>query len=260
MVLISLRYSNMSKIIYGFHSVINYIKTTPNLVEEIYIDNTRQDKRQQELSNLANEYNITLINKTINELNTLVKSKTHQGVVAKVKPTAKLTLNEVLTGLTNNSTAQILILDGITDPQNLGAIIRTAECFGVDAIILPKDNSANIDNLSVAKTSSGAVNNVPVVTVNNLNQAMDTLKEHGFWIAGTCLDKKSVNLFEFKFQGKIAWVMGSEGSGIRRLVMENCDYLVTIPLKGATQSLNVSVATGVVLAYANFMQNSFTDK
>ena len=89
---------------------------------------------------------------------------------------------------------------------------------------------------------------------------MDTLKEHGFWIAGTCLDKKSVNLFEFKFQGKIAWVMGSEGSGIRRLVMENCDYLVTIPLKGATQSLNVSVATGVVLAYANFMQNSFTDK
>ncbi len=248
----------MSKIIYGFHSVYNYIKTTPNLVEEVYIDNNRQDKRQQELSNLANECNIKLVSKTVNELNTLVKSKIHQGVVAKVKPPAKMTLNEVISGL--NTTAQILILDGITDPQNLGAIIRTAECFGVDAIILPKDNSANIDNLSVAKTSSGAVNNVPVVTVNNLSQAMDTLKEHEFWIAGTCLDKKSVNLFEFKFQGKIAWVMGSEGSGIRRLVMENCDYLVTIPLKGTTQSLNVSVATGVVLAYASFMQNSFTDK
>ncbi len=248
----------MSKIIYGFHSVINYIKTAPNLLEEVYIDNTRQDKRQQELSNLANENNIKLTNKKVNELNSLVKNKTHQGVVAKVKPTAKVTLNEVVAGL--KATAQILILDGITDPQNLGAIIRTAECFGVDAIILPRDNSANIDNLSVAKTSSGAVNNVPVVSVNNLNQAMDTLKEHEFWIAGTCLDKKSVNLFEFKFQGKIAWVMGSEGSGIRRLVMENCDYLVTIPLKGTTQSLNVSVATGVVLAYANFMQNSFTDK
>ncbi len=248
----------MSKIIYGFHSVSNYIKTTPNLVEEVYIDNNRQDKRQQELSNLANECNIKLVSKTVNELNTLVKSKIHQGVVAKVKPPTKMTLNEVISGL--NTTAQILILDGITDPQNLGAIIRTAECFGVDAIILPKDNSANIDNLSVAKTSSGAVNNVPVVTVNNLSQAMDTLKEHEFWIAGTCLDKKSVNLFEFKFQGKIAWVMGSEGSGIRRLVMENCDYLVTIPLKGTTQSLNVSVATGVVLAYASFMQNSFTDK
>lgn len=250
----------MSKIIYGFHSVNNYIKMTPNLIEEIYIDQNRSDKRQQELNNLAGEFNIKIINKPVSELNTLVKSKTHQGVVAKVKPTTKPVLNEVLLELKDKTTAQILILDGITDPQNLGAIIRTAECFGVDAIIIPKDNSANVDNIAVAKTSSGAINNLPVITVNNLNQAMDTLKENEFWIAGTSLDKKSVNLLDFKFQGKIAWVMGSEGSGIRRLVMENCDYLVTIPLKGSTQSLNVSVATGVILAYTNFMQNSFTDK
>ena len=250
----------MSNIIYGFHSINNYLKMTPNLIEEIYFDQTRQDKRQQELSNLANELGIKLISKSIKELDTLVKSKPHQGVVAKVKPTAKQSLSDVLINIKDKSNAQVLILDGITDPQNLGAIIRTAECFGVDAIILPKDNSANIDNLTVAKASSGAVNNLAVVTVNNLNQAMETLKEHEFWIAGTCLDKKSVNLYDFKFKGKIAWVMGSEGTGIRRLIMENCDYLVTIPLKGITQSLNVSVATGVILAYANHMQDLFTDK
>ena len=250
----------MNKIIYGFHSINNYIKTNPGLVEEIYIDQNRSDKRQQELNNLANEFNIKIINKTVNELNTLAKNKTHQGVVAKVKPITKPTLTEVLLELKDKDTAQILILDGITDPQNLGAIIRTAECFGVDAIILPKDNSANVDNMTVAKTSSGAVNSLPVITVNNLNQAMDTLKENEFWIAGTSLEARSVNLYDFKFQGKIAWVMGSEGTGMRRLIMENCDYLVTIPLKGRTQSLNVSVATGVVLAYANFMQNSFTGK
>ncbi|MBP9742361.1 MAG: RNA methyltransferase, partial [Burkholderiales bacterium] len=137
---------------------------------------------------------------------------------------------------------------------NLGAIIRTAECFGVDAIILPKNNSANINNAIVAKVSSGAINNLAIITVNNLAQAMEELKDHGFWIAGTGLAKDAINLFEFKFDGKLAWVMGNEGSGMRRLVQEHCDYVVTIPLLGNTQSLNVAVATGIVLAYANFMQ------
>jgi 23S rRNA (guanosine2251-2'-O)-methyltransferase len=250
----------MSNIIYGFHSVSTYIKNTPNLVEEIYFDQNRRDKRLQELNNLAAQFGVSLINKSANELNALANGKTHQGIVAKVKQIVKLGLTQVLAELKDKQSAQILILDGITDPQNLGAIIRTAECFGVDAVILPKDNSAHTDNPIVAKTSSGAVNNLPIITVNNLNQAMDTLKEHEFWIAGTCLDQKSVNLFEFKFQGKLAWVMGSEGNGIRRLIMENCDYLVNIPLKGSTQSLNVSVATGIILAYTNYIENSFTDK
>jgi 23S rRNA (guanosine2251-2'-O)-methyltransferase len=122
----------------------------------------------------------------------------------------------------------------------------------VYAIIVPKNNSANIDNPLVAKASSGAVNTTTVITVNNLSQAIDQLKQHDFWIAGTALSPNATNLFDFKCNKKIAWVLGNEGSGMRRLVSENCDYLVTIPMQGVTGSLNVSVAAGVVLAYTRF--------
>lgn len=244
----------MSKYIYGFHSITTYIKNHPHNIEMIYCDNSRQDKRQQELVALAKENNIALTKVPAIELNNLTKTTTHQGAAAKVKSITQPTLKEILINLENKKNAQILILDGITDPQNFGAIIRTADCFGVDAIIIPKDNSANTDSAIVDKTSSGAINNIAVISVNNLSQAMELLKEYEFWIAGTSLGKNSINLFDFKFEGKLAWVMGSEGTGIRRLVQETCDYLVTIPMQGNTQSLNVSVATGVVLAYANFMQ------
>ena len=245
----------MSNLIYGFHSVTNYVKNNPGSIEQIYFDIKRKDKRQQELITLTVKHDIKTSMLSDSELNNLTGTTTHQGVAAKVKPLVKLTLNQILESLKNKTAAQILILDGITDPQNLGAIIRSAECFGVDAIILPKDNSANTDNAVVAKASSGAINNLPIITVNNISQAMETLKEHEFWIAGTCLSPNSINLFDFKFSGKLAWVMGNEGSGIRRLVQENCDYLIKIPLQGNTQSLNVSVATGIVLAYANYMQD-----
>lgn len=240
-------------IIYGFHSINNYIKINHSLVEIIYVDLARKDKRQQELISLVESHGIKISFIKGHELNTISNTTTHQGVVAKVKKLAKPTLLEVLTGLKDKKNAQILILDGITDPQNLGAIIRTAECFLVDAIILPKDNSANTDSPSAIKAASGAINNMSIVTVNNINQAMDTLKEHEFWIAGTSLGTDSISLYDFKFSGRLCFVMGSEGNGIRRLVRENCDYLVTIPINGTTQSLNVSVATGIVLAYANYM-------
>ncbi|HMT02493.1 MAG TPA: 23S rRNA (guanosine(2251)-2'-O)-methyltransferase RlmB [Burkholderiales bacterium] len=141
----------------------------------------------------------------------------------------------------------------MTDPQNLGAIIRTADCFNVDAIILPKNNSANVDNAIVSKTSSGAINFIPIITVNNISQTIENLKKNDFWIAGTSLSPNSINLFNFKPQSKLVWVMGSESTGMRRLTTESCDYLVTIPTSGTTQSLNVSVATGIVLAYTRFM-------
>ncbi len=244
----------MSNLIYGFHSITNYIKNNPSLVVQIYVDNSRKDKRQQDLTALAAAHKIKTSLISYNELNNLTHVSTHQGVAAEVKQLVKPTLNQVMSDLKDRTSAQILILDGITDPQNLGAIIRTAECFGVDAIILPKDNSANTDNAIVAKTAAGAINNLSIISVNNVSQAMETLKENEFWIAGTGLDKTATNLFEFKFQGKLAWVMGNEGNGMRRLTQENCDYIIKIPLKGITQSLNVSVATGIVLAYANYMQ------
>ena len=243
-----------SKLIYGFHSVISSINANPQQIEIIYVDNKRRDKRQEQLTTLAQLHNITLINVTTIELEHLVKIKSHQGVAAKIAITAKVqpNLKEFLATLDNKVQAQILILDGITDPHNLGAILRTADCFGVDAIILPKNNSANIDNPVVAKTSSGAISNLVIIHVNNIAQTIEILKEHQFWIAGTSIGDRAQSLFEFKCTGKLAWVVGNEGSGMRHLVAENCDYLLTIPTTGKTESLNVSVATGIILAYINF--------
>ncbi|MDQ5920947.1 MAG: rRNA (guanosine2251-2-O)-methyltransferase [Pseudomonadota bacterium] len=256
----------MSVLIYGFHSINSYIKpknnsnkdikqdnssASFNSIEIVYFDDNRQDIRQQQLLNQVRELGIPVSMVTTEELNKLTKVKTHQGVAAKVKRVdlGAYTLKDVLLQIQDKDNARVLILDGITDPHNLGAIIRSCDCFGIDAVILPKNNSANVDSPIVVKTSSGAVNNIPIITVNNLSRAMEDLKDNGFWIAGTGLGEGCINLFEFKFSGKLAWVMGSEGSGMRRLVREHCDYLVTIPMLGNTQSLNVSVAAGIVLAH-----------
>lgn len=239
----------MAKFIFGFHSIESYIKTNPTKIDRLYINMERRDKRQQDLITLAKSYNIYIEESTPAKLDSLSsKTANHQGVVAQIQPLTPPNLDEFLQSIKHLKTAIILILDGITDPQNFGAIIRTSDCFGVSGIIIPKDNSVSYDNDVVAKVSSGAVYNVPIITVNNLSRAMETIKEQDFWIAGTVLDEKAVNLFDFKPSDKIAWILGNEGSGIRRLVKENCDYYVTIPLYGNTQSLNVAVATGVVLA------------
>jgi 23S rRNA (guanosine2251-2'-O)-methyltransferase len=246
----------MRNLIYGFHSVTSYLKQNPHGIDSIYLDSKRNDKRLQQVLTLAAHHHIAVELVVTEKLNQLLSHTNHQGIIAKVSSSLSQpkTLDEVLNTLGNKPDALVLILDGITDPQNLGAIIRSADCFGVDAVIIPKDNSASVDNPVVAKVSSGAIYSLPVLTVNNINRTMDKLKEHEFWIAGTSLRQNSINLFEFKFQGKLAWVMGNEGSGIRRLITENCDYLISIPMLGQTQSLNVSVATGVVLAYTKFMQ------
>ncbi len=246
----------MHNLIYGFHSIISSIRAKPQSLETIYIDSKRQDKRAQELINLASLHKIKIKMASSSELSSLSSTDSHQGVIATIKTKTMPTLKDLINELEAKANATILVLDGITDPHNLGAIIRTADCFGVDAIILPKNNSANIDNPVVAKVSSGAINNISVITVNNISQTLDTLKQHQFWIAGTALDPIAVNLYEFKPSNKMVWVMGNEGTGIRRLVTEHCDYLVTIPMLGKTQSLNVSVATGIVLSYINFTQKS----
>ncbi len=238
--------------IYGFHSVLAAISNSLDNIDHILIDSNRNDKRLNNLLELIKNHKISF--KYVKDLDKLVGENTHQGVAAAIKShiSKPTELKDLLNNLDKEDNAIILILDGITDVHNFGAIIRSAECFGVQAIIVPKNNSANINNPIVAKVSSGAVNTIPIITVNNLSRSIEQLKEHDFWIAGTALAENSINLFEFKCNKKIAWVMGNEGSGMRRLVTENCDYLVTIPMQGTTQSLNVSVATGVVLAYTRF--------
>lgn len=246
----------MKNLIYGFHAIEAYLKANPELIELVYIEpKKQQDQRIKELTT-----NLAKLEITFNycELDKVIKNShklNHQGVIAYLKsdslsPQDSFTnLKDALQEICNNEQSIVLILDGITDPHNLGAIIRTCDCFKVDLIILPKNNSANINNPIVAKTSSGAISHIPVITVNNLSTAIQTLKECDYWIAGTSLEPHSVNLFEFKVPSKLTWVMGSEGKGMRRLIKENCDYLVTIPMYGNTSSLNVSVATGVILSY-----------
>lgn len=248
----------MSNLIYGFHSVIGFIKNNVQYIDVMYIDQNRKDKRQNECLVLIKQYNVPFEFVNNERLNSLVGTVNHQGIVARIKMQKKImpNLDLLLEGFRDKKNALILILDGITDTHNLGAIIRTADCFGVDMIIVPKDNAANADNPVVAKVSSGAVNNIPIITVNNLNRTIELLKNHEFWIAGTSLTNTSVELFDFRADGRIAWVMGSEDHGIRRLVAKNCDYLVTIPMFGKTQSLNVSVATGVILSYTRLRQQN----
>lgn len=241
----------MTNYIYGFHSIEATMLNAPANIDHILISNSRKDKRLNHLLELAKTHKIAI--KYVDDLDHLTATNKHQGVAAAIKISEiKLDLKELLNSLDIKENAIILILDGVTDVHNFGAIIRSADCFGVDAIIVPKNNSASTNNPVVAKVSSGAINHIPVITVNNLSRTIEQLKEHDFWIAGTAIAENSIDLFEFKCNKKIAWVMGNEGSGIRRLVAENCDYLVTIPMYGATQSLNVSVAAGIVLAYTRF--------
>lgn len=244
----------MNNLVYGFHSVSPLVWQSPETIQIVYLDGKRQDKRTQDLLDAANDKNVAIELVGAAKLDKLCGSNKHQGVVAVLleKLSKKdISLKAVLKELADKPNSTLMVLDGITDPHNLGAIIRTCDCFGVDAIIIPKDNSANV-NATVAKVSSGAINNVPVIVVNNLACTLEDIKEADYWIAGTTLADRSVNLFEFKPDQRMAWVMGSEGEGIRRLVAENCDYLVSIPMYGNTQSLNVSVAAGVVLSYAKY--------
>lgn len=244
------------QLIYGFHSVEAALNNSPREISRILFDSQRNDKRCTSLLRLAQKSGVRIEHVTSQVLDQLSHNASHQGVVAELElAEAKtvMTLKELLLSIKNKANAIILILDGITDPHNLGAIIRSAECFGVDAVIIPKDNSANVKNPVVVKVSSAASNYIPVITVNNLVTAINDLQEQEFWVAGTSLTDKSISLFDFKHQGRTAWVMGSEGDGIRRLVAENCDYLVSIPLYGKTESLNVSVATGIVLAYTKLL-------
>ena len=246
----------MNDLIYGFHSISPILWKSPSSIDILYCEKDRDDRRIVEFIAEANKHGVVVEFISKSKLDKIAQTNKHQGVVASLAQVTKkeLSLKNTLAELELNSTSIIVVLDGITDPHNLGAIIRSCDCFGVDAVVLPKDNSANI-NATVAKVSSGAVSNIPVIVVNNISRALDEIKDYGYWIAGTTLAETSVSLFDFKPDNKIVWVLGSEGGGIRRLVAENCDYLVSIPMFGNTQSLNVSVAAGGVLSYTQLMKH-----
>jgi 23S rRNA (guanosine2251-2'-O)-methyltransferase len=244
------------KIIYGFHAIYNYLLNNDNsFIDKLYLSNTRDDNRTNQIIDLCNEKNIHYICQEQKFLNNIC-DKNHQGFILSIKNIYinRMKINELDK---SKSDSLVVVLDGITDPHNLGAILRSAECFGVDAVILPKDNSANVENEIVAKVSCGAVYHIPIIEVTNLSRAIDELKDTDYWVYGTALSDNSKSMYDVEYNGRIAVVVGNEGKGIRRIVKNSCDYLIKIPILGETQSLNVSVATGIILSHISYRQKQF---
>ena len=235
------------QLIFGFHSIKSGIRANPSNIQEIYIDKTRKDTRMSELLLMIKENNINFHLYDKERLNSLIPNAKHQGVIASIsKVQMKYVTIEDLVDVDHKDELLFLVLDGVEDPHNLGACFRVADALGVSAIISPKDNAVGV-NATVRKVSCGAADNVPFVKVTNLVRTINFLKENNIFVIGTD-DSVEKTIYQEKFSGAIALVMGSEGKGIRRLTRESCDFLVSIPMMGSIESLNVSVATGICLS------------
>jgi 23S rRNA (guanosine2251-2'-O)-methyltransferase len=233
-----------SKMIFGFHAVTSRIRHEASSVEEIYVDSGRSDRRMQELLHAAKSAGIRVIPADDQRLSNIVGTRRHQGVVAKA---AELSLARNLDELLDaiDGPPLLLVLDGITDPHNLGACLRVADGVGAHAVIAPKDRAVGL-NATAAKVASGAAETVPYITVTNLARTLRELKERDILLVGTS-DDVDQTIYDVNFTGGSALVMGSEGDGMRRLTRETCDVLVSVPMFGSVESLNVSVASGVCL-------------
>jgi len=234
---------NPTRLLFGFHSVTSRVRTRPESVQAVYVGAGRHDARMRDLVARAETAGIAIHSADDARLAQLAGHDRHQGVVAVVDAALPhVTLDDVLDAPTE--APLLLVLDGVTDPHNLGACLRSADAFGAQAVIVPKDRAVGV-NATVAKTASGAADTVPVIAVTNLARTLRDLKARGVWIVGAEADGES--LFDADLTGPLAWVLGAEGSGLRRLTRESCDRIIGIPLQGSVESLNVSVATGICL-------------
>ncbi|MBT9502115.1 MAG: 23S rRNA (guanosine(2251)-2'-O)-methyltransferase RlmB [Burkholderiaceae bacterium] len=232
------------KILFGFHAVTVRLKTAPQSIVEVHVDATRRDQRMRQFVERVKESGVKLFDSDDDRLNKICGSSRHQGVVARVQALAQQhSLDDVLDAV--EGPALLLVLDGVTDPHNLGACLRVADGAGAHAVIAPKDNAAGI-NATVAKVASGAAETVPYFMVTNLARTLNELKERDIWVIGTS-DTATKSLYELDLKGPVALVLGAEGAGMRQLTGKTCDELVRVPMKGAVESLNVSVAAGVCL-------------
>lgn len=232
------------KILFGFHALTVRLKTAPKTIHELHYDATRRDQRMRQFLVRAQEASVRLIESTDENLQRLCGTHRHQGVVAKVDPVPQVkSLDDLLDTL--EEPPLLLVLDGITDPHNLGACLRVADGAGVHAVIAPKDHAVGI-NATVAKVASGAAETMPYFMVTNLARTLGELKERNIWVVGTS-DDAPKTLYESDFKVPLALVLGAEGAGMRQLTRRTCDELVSIPMRGAVESLNVSVASGVCL-------------
>jgi len=240
--------------IVGIHSVVELLKQNPEDVIELLIQQERTDQRVEEVRALASELGLRIqvvpkaaLGKKLQSDSKGRRIPVHQGVAALCQWRDTVRDEGFLFQLLDSldHPPLLLVLDEITDPHNLGACLRTADAAGVDAVIIPRDNSATM-NMTVRKVACGAAEKVNLVAVTNLSRTLSALQERGIWISGAA-GEADHSLYEADLTGPIAIVMGSEGKGLRRLTREHCDYLISIPMAGVVSSLNVSVATGVCL-------------
>lgn len=235
-----------AQLVHGLHAVRAVVRYDPAHILEVWVDPGRRDARTRRLVQQLEGLGAPLHRTTARELDKLVGGERHQGIVVRYSgqpPRDEADLMALVDGLTHPPL--LLVLDQIQDPHNLGACMRTADGAGVDAVIAPRDRAVGLTS-TVHKVASGAVQSVPFVQVGNLARCLKQLKAHGVWLVGTD-DEAEQSLYDVDLAGPTAVIVGAEDSGLRRLTREACDYLVSLPMHGSVLSLNVSVATGVVL-------------
>jgi 23S rRNA (guanosine2251-2'-O)-methyltransferase len=231
--------------VFGLHAVRTLLQRRPASIVLLILQKGRDDARMLELVQLAQDAGVRVERREAAELERMSMGGRHQGAYAQVRPAGVLgegALDDLLDGV---ASPLLLVLDGVQDPHNLGACLRTADAAGVTAVIVPRDRAAGLSP-TVRKVASGAAEVVPLIQVVNLARTLRWLKEREIWVVGTD-DQAEKSLYQSDLKGRLAVVLGAEGPGLRRLTRENCDALVKIPMQGAVESLNVSVATGVVL-------------
>jgi 23S rRNA (guanosine2251-2'-O)-methyltransferase len=232
--------------VYGLHAVGAVIDKAPERLLELWMAEPRDDARARELKDRARAVGVRIQSADAASLAKLVGDVAHQGAVAAVRPMPAWDEHDLMAHVSQISgDPLLLVLDGVTDPHNLGACLRTADAAGVHAVIIPKDRSAGVDGV-VRKVAAGAAEFVPVASVTNLARTLDRLKEQAIWVVGT-VGEAPESLYRADLNRRLALVLGAEGGGMRRLTRERCDFVVRIPMSGQIESLNVSVACGVAL-------------
>ncbi len=233
-----------TRLIHGFHAVTAKLRHAAEDVKEIYLADSRHDGRARELVKLAATHGVKVLPLDGGRLDAMAGGQSHQGVVARVAAAQRhVVLDDVLDALTEP--ALLLVLDGVTDPHNLGACLRVADGAGAHAVVAPKDHACGL-NATAIKVASGAADTVPYIMVTNLARTLRELKEREVWVIGAA-GEAAKDIYAIEQKVATAWVLGAEGEGLRRLTRETCDELARIPLHGAVESLNVSVASGICL-------------
>ena len=233
-----------TRLIHGFHAVTAKLRYAAADVKEIYLAEGRQDGRVRDLLRAAEGAGVRVMPVDMARLDGMAGGARHQGVVARVAAAQRhVTLDDVLDTLAEP--ALLLVLDGVTDPHNLGACLRVADAAGAHAVVAPKDRACGL-NATAIKVASGAADTVPYVTVTNLARSLREMQERNIWVVGAAGETER-DLYGVEQKGALAWVLGAEGAGLRRLTRDTCDELARIPMHGTVESLNVSVAAGICL-------------